>query len=127
MREAPQDYARRLVKRTKARAWRIAFWLAPWVCLTCGCAASFEGPGGQVALGPPPSPRCIMLDNQAGQATMITEGAGFAAGASGLAMIPTGPEARPFLIGTAVGAGIVAAGAGAWAHNRAATWARECQ
>lgn len=69
---------------------------------------------------------CRDLDSKRGTWSAVAKGAGIVGGASGLASIPVGEKARPYVIGGTVLAGVVAAVAVVLADGASSAWVRDC-
>jgi hypothetical protein len=98
-----------------------------------GCTYSFEEAhlAGQDTAkrmaAPPPTERCISLDNNQRTWTAIAEASAALGGGSGLAIIPvTDKTGRIVLAVTAAGLAALAAASGVEAAQLSASWVREC-
>jgi len=110
------------------------FALIAFVAVLTGCAASFEesklaGLDPQKRMSaPPPSARCMSLDNQHRVWGAVGKGTAVLAGAEGLSTIVTDNE--KLQTGLAIGAlatGAISATAVYVSEDAATSWARECK
>jgi len=105
---------------------------------TTGCAGSFEEAkiagmqdrGQLVGAAPPPTERCITLDDRRQFYGGVAKGAAFVGGGSGLAALPIPEDKKEIRIGLAVGGlGMVAIAITAQTIADAASgsWVEECK
>jgi hypothetical protein len=106
--------------------------LALMLAMVSGCAGSFE----EARLvshpaSPPTTPderaHCYSVDNSRIVWGGVAKASAVAAGASGLSALPLEGDLRKVAAGSAIAAGIIAAGAVWVSEQKGATWAKDCQ